>query len=324
MRKINLKILFSIFIAFCLGYTGMAQAVQAVNNTTDAFGTENCGTMPAVLQRVATDPAYAAIYNQHQNDLATGIYRSLDPCATPIVIPLAFHFDDSFSCADPDCLTSEVEESIAALNDAFADNTQNQLVQDLNAACPSGYPLAPISTGSCITFCLAEPRTAFSNQGIDAACDPSITIGAFCGGINFCAGGGAPPYYGGILNVFIIGNDGGAGILGVADGIPGAANGDGVTVLGSVFGADGGGCISGGPINTSGLYGGGATLAHEVGHYLGLFHIWADDGGGCVFDDGISDTPQQGDNNQNLFPCPTLAAATIFITTIWIIPETIV
>jgi hypothetical protein len=33
----------------------------------------------------------------------------------------------------------------------------------------------------------------------------------------------------------------------------------------------------------------GRTLTHEVGHYLGLRHIWGD--GGCTEEDGIDDTP---------------------------------
>jgi hypothetical protein len=33
----------------------------------------------------------------------------------------------------------------------------------------------------------------------------------------------------------------------------------------------------------------GRTVTHEVGHYLGLRHIWGD--GDCTMDDGISDTP---------------------------------
>ncbi len=36
----------------------------------------------------------------------------------------------------------------------------------------------------------------------------------------------------------------------------------------------------------------GRTLVHEVGHYLGLLHLWADDTA-CNFDDGIEDTPPQ-------------------------------
>lgn len=40
----------------------------------------------------------------------------------------------------------------------------------------------------------------------------------------------------------------------------------------------------------------GRTLDHEVGHYLGLRHIWADDQG-CTAQDGISDTPNAGANS---------------------------
>jgi len=44
----------------------------------------------------------------------------------------------------------------------------------------------------------------------------------------------------------------------------------------------------------------GKTCVHEVGHYLGLRHIWGDDGGACqgdfkFEDDGITDTPHADD-----------------------------
>jgi len=43
-------------------------------------------------------------------------------------------------------------------------------------------------------------------------------------------------------------------------------------------------------------------LAHEIGHYLGLPHIWGDvNGGGCGGDDGFADTPNQA---QQYFGCP--------------------
>lgn len=50
----------------------------------------------------------------------------------------------------------------------------------------------------------------------------------------------------------------------------------------------------------------GKTTVHEVGHYLGLRHIWGDDNGKCAGqtgydDDGISDTPDQAD--QSNFDC---------------------
>lgn len=46
----------------------------------------------------------------------------------------------------------------------------------------------------------------------------------------------------------------------------------------------------------------GRTLVHEIGHWLGLLHIWGDDSGACTGDDGIADTPNQADAYQN---CPS-------------------
>lgn len=40
----------------------------------------------------------------------------------------------------------------------------------------------------------------------------------------------------------------------------------------------------------------GRTVTHEVGHYLGLRHIWGD--GDCTQDDGISDTPNAASESQ--------------------------
>lgn len=46
----------------------------------------------------------------------------------------------------------------------------------------------------------------------------------------------------------------------------------------------------------------GRTLTHEVGHYLGLRHIWGD--GGCSADDFVSDTPlADDDNGKYTSPC---------------------
>lgn len=50
----------------------------------------------------------------------------------------------------------------------------------------------------------------------------------------------------------------------------------------------------------------GRTATHEVGHYLGLRHIWGDGGGlfggeSCGEDDGMNDTPNQG--YQSNFDC---------------------
>ncbi len=69
---------------------------------------------------------------------------------------------------------------------------------------------------------------------------------------------------------------------------PAAAIRDGVTVDYRFFGTG-----PGTAANTS-----GRTTTHEVGHYLGLRHIWGD--GGCEVDDFVLDTPNQDNPNQTI------------------------
>lgn len=65
---------------------------------------------------------------------------------------------------------------------------------------------------------------------------------------------------------------------------------DGVVIQYQAFGANNPNILDagGGPIDVQ-----GRTLVHEVGHYLGLRHIWGD--GGCTEEDGIDDTPNAAD-----------------------------
>ncbi len=74
---------------------------------------------------------------------------------------------------------------------------------------------------------------------------------------------------------------------------PTSAITDGVTVDYRFFGV-GGNSIS----STS-----GRTATHEVGHYLGLRHIWGD--GGCGVDDFVDDTPEQDNSNNNCSANPS-------------------
>lgn len=48
----------------------------------------------------------------------------------------------------------------------------------------------------------------------------------------------------------------------------------------------------------------GRTATHEIGHYLGLSHVWENSlgEGGCTYDDGINDTPIQSEAS---FLCPS-------------------
>lgn len=79
------------------------------------------------------------------------------------------------------------------------------------------------------------------------------------------------------LNIWVVNLLGGSGYASV----PGsAAENDGVVINFNVFGT----------INTLAPFNMGRTAVHEVGHWLGLKHIWGDAACG---DDGIDDTPTQ-------------------------------
>ena len=91
----------------------------------------------------------------------------------------------------------------------------------------------------------------------------------------------------------------GSGLPGL-DSSGGEANTDGVV---SNYGTFGSRSIypSGNYIGTQ--YDKGRTMTHEVGHWLGLRHIWGEDGaGGCDADDYCNDTPNTSGPNGG---CPT-------------------
>lgn len=83
----------------------------------------------------------------------------------------------------------------------------------------------------------------------------------------------------------------------------GPANTDGVVIGYAYFGSSS--YFPGGTYATD--YDKGRTTSHEVGHWLGLRHIWGD--GGCDVDDFCEDTPNAGQANEGcpvgVDSCPT-------------------
>jgi hypothetical protein len=105
--------------------------------------------------------------------------------------------------------------------------------------------------------------------------------------------GGAPPWPADrYLNIWVCLL---AKVLGYAQFPGGPAETDGVVIDYSAFGTIG---TASPPFNK------GRTATHEIGHWLNLYHIWGDDGTGCLGTDNVEDTPNQGGPNygQPKFP----------------------
>lgn len=107
------------------------------------------------------------------------------------------------------------------------------------------------------------------------------------------------------LNIWVCNMDDGSGVgtvLGFAyppaeapnwpAGSAGTAQTDGVAIHYPVFGGSANPALG----TLASVVGEGRTCVHEVGHYLGLRHIWGD--GDCTMDDGIADTPNSDSASQ--------------------------
>lgn len=237
--------------------------LSAQNIPDKAFS--KCQTMQALQNQIENNKVYKNYYNSVYS-LPT--YKTAKaPPLQPVVVPVAFHFaNDVLSCTQQSCLIDEVEDQLRYLNEAFGDNSNNALIQNCPTAYQDSNGNSLVSTGTNISFCYATPP-AGNAEGLNPYCDPPITIGAFNGGKFEGTGANG---WDGILNIFIIKNDGSGG-LGVADGIPGRAIADGVTVFENAFGGIDGTTCNLGNDPTFNL---GRTLVHEIGHYLGLFHTF--------------------------------------------------
>ena len=189
----------------------------------------------------------------------------------------------------------------------------------------NGYNTDPNGADTQIEFCLAQRRpdgSAFpSEPGVNrinrntvgftappysqAYMNSTIKTYTYNGGVATATRGWVPTKY---MNIWLA--QMGSGLLGYAQ-FP-------TSPLGGMFD-----CASGGANATDGVvftytsigksavtgfggqYNEGRTATHEIGHWLGLRHIWGD--GGCTVDDYCNDTPLAGAAN---YGCPVINSCT--------------
>jgi len=140
-----------------------------------------CGTDHLHEQLMETDPEYAKKAKDNTLRRIAAAQKKSLACGGTVSIPVAVHFNDPITCADPDCLLGAVEAQIEVLNEDYsASNADYQNYLDLNAACPASYPLSAApdqGDGACIEFFLASQNHPPASELCDG--DPAITIGLY-------------------------------------------------------------------------------------------------------------------------------------------------
>ncbi|WP_320813991.1 M43 family zinc metalloprotease, partial [Flavobacterium sp.] len=231
--------------------------------------------------------------NEYKRQIANGTLNRATVLTIPVVVHV-IHNGDALGTGE-NINDAQVLSQIRVLNEDFR-----------KILGTPGYNTNPVGADIEIEFCMAQT-------------DP---LGNTTSGINRVNGGSAsydsmaatntmkantswdPTQY---LNMWSVRFGGGmAGTLGFAqfpdssglaglNASGGAANTDGVV---SSFDAFGSQAYAAGSYNPT--YNLGRTMTHEVGHWMGLRHIWGD--GACGVDDFCADTPESDASN---FGCPT-------------------
>ncbi|MEJ8804339.1 M43 family zinc metalloprotease [Pontibacter sp. H249] len=263
-------------LAWSFTLPGFAQEAKHVQR--------NCATDAYTQTLKAQNPEYEQLQQQAEQAVQHALKQQGNTQylrkATTITIPVVFHV--VYSSSTENISDEQLLSQLDILNADF----RRKNADAVNT--PSYF--APFAGDTEIEFCLA---TTDSNgdptSGITRTQTTYDSFSYTSDNVKYSSRGGkdawSRDYY---LNIWICKVD--DNIIGYATtpGAPAAA--DGVVLDYRTVGAP--------PFNTfKTQYNLGRTATHEVGHWLGLRHIWGN-GSSCQDSDGIDDTPNQlGENN---------------------------
>jgi ABC-type taurine transport system substrate-binding protein len=237
-----------------------------------------CGTMDAHRRLLSTNPEYARMRDEIENQALRFELSGTSQQRTGITrIPVVVHV--VWNTAAQNISDGQIASQIDVLNRDFRRTNPDVGI--------TPAPFLPLATDARIEFFLATsdpagaPSTGIERRQTSVASFSSndAVKSVSSGGMNAWP---AADY----LNIWVC--QLGGGLLGYAQ-FPGGPDAtDGVVILQSAFGTNG---TAAAPFNL------GRTATHEIGHWLNLNHIWGDDGTGCNGTDNVADTPNQGGGN---------------------------
>ncbi len=247
----------------------------------------------AVAQRDCGTPAYESRKQEagftRENIAAIQLAVTRDTISNEIItIPVVIHV--LFNSPAQNISDAQVLSQLKVLNDDF-----RRLNSDATST-PNAF--LNVAADTRIMFCLAQvdPRGRPTNGIIRRYTDKPHFLGDDA--MKFTAAGGDDAWdskkY---LNIWVCNMFGRS--LGYATPPGGQADKDGVVINFDVFGTVG---------NLRAPFNKGRTATHEVGHWMGLKHLWGDDN--CGSDD-VADTPPQANYNFNCPTFPHLSACSI-------------
>ena len=245
------------------------------------------GTMSLQAQRICQSTEYANRWGHlTENSPVSSSNSSRDTVANEIItIPVVVHI--IYNNAQQNISDAQVISQLKVINEDF-----RRLNADA-AFTPSAFLNA--AADSRIMFCLAQvdPRGR-PKKGIIRK-QTTKTSFTYDDAMKFSAAGGddawdARKY----LNIWVCNMQGNS--LGYATEPGSPLDKDGVVIQYNAFGNVG---------SLNPLFNKGRTATHEIGHWLGLKHIWGDDNCG---NDYIDDTPTQESYNNNCPSFPHLSA----------------